>query len=78
MKNDRIINSSSTEILFKEYVQVCNTALNLNKDRFPFKQILGAAQEAEGDRIIEITIRDVPGFSYTMKTSLLGEITSVT
>jgi len=39
-------------------MDVCNQALHLNKDRFPFKQILGAACRAENGNMIELHIID--------------------
>ena len=44
--------------LINQYADVCNQALSLNKDRFPFKQILGAARSAEQGSIIEVAISD--------------------
>lgn len=33
------------EELFERYVQICNTALEANKNKFPFAQILSAIQK---------------------------------
>ncbi len=44
--------------LFQRYLDICNQALDANKERFPFKQILGAAREAEQSRQIEVRIVD--------------------
>jgi len=44
------------QTLIGRYMQVCNTALEKNKERFPFKQILGAARRAEQGRKIELLI----------------------
>lgn len=53
--------------LMKRYLDVCNQAMALNKDRFPFKQILGAAKASECGKVIEVRILDdVPGMSYAM------------
>ena len=53
--------------LMKRYLEVCNQALTLNKDRFPFKQILGAAQQSEDGKVIEVTILgDLRSESYAM------------
>lgn len=53
--------------LITRYLDVCNRALALNKDRFPFKQILGAARSAECDRVIEVDVMDSqPKQSYVM------------
>ncbi|MCB1531970.1 MAG: hypothetical protein KDJ35_03775 [Alphaproteobacteria bacterium] len=53
--------------LLKRYLDVCNQALVLNGERFPFKQILGAAQRSEKGRKIELWISDTPPtHSYVM------------
>lgn len=41
----------------QSYVSICNEALHLNKDRFPFKQILGAARNNEVGKKIEVQIK---------------------
>ena len=38
------------------YLDVCNQALERNKNRFPFKQILGAARESGSGQVIEVNI----------------------
>ena len=59
--------------LMKRYLDVCNQAMVLNKDRFPFKQILGAAQKSECGKVIEVNIvDDVPAASYAMTFSRDG------
>lgn len=42
--------------LMQRYLDVCNRALTFNKERFPFKQILGAAEKREHDVLIEVNI----------------------
>lgn len=62
--------TSNYDDLMERYLDVCNQALALNKERFPFKQIWGAAQESECGKVIEVNIAD--GFSkasYTMRFS---------
>jgi hypothetical protein len=44
--------------LVEQYAGVCNKALLQNKDRFPFKQILGAAKKAESEQPVEVVISD--------------------
>lgn len=44
------------QALINRYVDVCNAALWRNRDRFPFKQILGAAQKAESGRLVETVV----------------------
>jgi len=62
-----VINQENCDDLIQCYLDVCNRALAMNKDRFPFKQILGAAQDAERDRIIEVDVTDsYPKQSYMM------------
>lgn len=66
----------SLEQLFKSYLQVCNDALETNGNRFPFKQILGAA-EAKRHREVEVCIvDDQPDVSYVIHLEhqkILGE-----
>ena len=53
--------------LMKRYLDVCNRALELNENRFPFKQILGAARKSECGKVIEVNIIDGKlGASYAM------------
>ncbi len=44
--------------LFQRYLEICNHALEVNKNRFPFKQILEAAQKADNSapRLVEVSI----------------------
>lgn len=42
--------------LFTKYLEICNRALKENKDRFPFKQILGAAQSRSEKRKIKVCV----------------------
>lgn len=59
---------SDYDSLIERYLDVCNQALSLNKNRFPFKQILGAAQKSEYGKIIEVNIiGSSPSVSYAMK-----------
>lgn len=44
--------------LLERYVGVCNQALLQNRNRFPFKQILGAARQSERGRPVEVVIAD--------------------
>ncbi len=54
--------------LFKKYLEICNTALRANKDRFPYKQVLGAAQNSQKGRTIAVNIvDDTPQESYIIK-----------
>lgn len=54
--------------LMQRYLDVCNQAMTHNRDRFPFKQILGAALKAENDKLIEVNIvDDLPPVSYVMR-----------
>lgn len=45
-------------ILFQRYLDVCNQALDANKDRFPFKQILVPAHPINRPRMVEVSIID--------------------
>lgn len=54
--------------LFQGYVDICNRALERNKDRFPFKQVLGAAQKAGTKRMVEVQIiDDRPGSDFLIR-----------
>lgn len=46
----------SSDYAIKSYVSICNRALSLNKDRFPFKQILNAIESSEKNKKIEVHI----------------------
>lgn len=46
----------NSDYAIRSYVNICNRALSLNKHRFPFKQILGAAKTAEKGKKIEVNI----------------------
>lgn len=54
--------------LFEIYLDICNQALEANKERFPFKQILGAARRSEKHKNIEVCILgDRNPISYVIK-----------
>lgn len=53
--------------LIKCYFSVCNKALDLNKERFPFKQILGAAKASEKGRQVEARVSDHPDAVYVIE-----------
>ncbi|GEM_PF-917338 len=65
--NDAMSDDQQTD-LFKRYVDICNRAMEANKDRFPFKQILGAAQnQASPAKNIEVCIiDDRPDAAYVL------------
>ena len=50
------MNISDHSDLIEQYIDVCNKALINSKDRFPFKQILGAAREAENGSVVEVNV----------------------
>jgi hypothetical protein len=53
--------------LFYRYLEVCNKALQENKDRFPFKQILTNALHENAAKKIEVSIiDDRPGGAFVM------------
>ena len=54
--------------LVTTYVDICNQALQQNCDRFPFKQILGAARISEKDHPIEVNVTsDICKESYVFR-----------
>jgi len=64
--------------LFQRYLDVCNRALDMNKDKFPFKQILLPVQLSQSSKTIEVSIiDDLPKDSYTLTVNghhLVGNI----
>jgi len=50
--------NSKEEDLFHRYVEICNRALELNKDRFPFKQILHTAQNMMDNETVSLAVYD--------------------
>ena len=47
---------SADDHLIKSYVDVCNQALVMHRNKFPFKQILGAARQADYGKNIEVRL----------------------
>lgn len=64
--------------LFQRYLEVCNQALEMNKDKFPFKQILLPLKSANPAKAVEVSIiDDHPVDRYTLTVNgekLVGEI----
>ena len=59
-----MINASElqTEALFAQYIDVVNQSLGQNRDRFPYKQMIGAGERIFGDKEIGVSVyRDEPG-----------------
>lgn len=55
------------EDLFAQYLEVCNQALQASKHKFPFQQILGAAQQMNSSRKTEVfVIEDRPQSTYVL------------
>lgn len=52
------LDQQSCAEVIERYVGVCNDALMENKDRFPFKQILGAARAHNVSCLVELIIDD--------------------
>jgi hypothetical protein len=44
------------EVLFKNYIDICNQALEENKDKFPFDCILHGVQNASKSKAIRVKI----------------------
>lgn len=64
----------SAVTLLKNYAAICNKALHANKNRFPFKQILGAASQYESGRMIEVHIKGTPSAENFVMTLKSGRI----
>ena len=56
MKN--VVEAERDMVLFQNYIEVCNRALAANKDRFPFKQILEAAQGRAVSPLVDVCVID--------------------
>lgn len=50
--------SKDNRELISKYVDICNRALNVNKNRFPFKQILRAASLSESGLRVKVVMAD--------------------
>jgi len=62
--------------LFKSYLQVCNKAIEQNKDSFPYKQIWDAGSKFLDDSAINIAVYDDrPIISYSVRFNN-GEISA--
>ena len=59
--------------LIERYAKICSVALMQNKDRFPFKQILGAVQKVESEKPVEVILSDVmPPETYVFRLRIGG------
>ncbi len=64
--------------LFQKYLEVCNEALDANRERFPFKQILGAAREhaTTASKVEVCIVENLPRASFVIgieKDKITGE-----
>lgn len=50
----------NSQDIVQRYVSICNVALFKNAKRFPFKQILEAAEKTSYGRMIEVEVYDLP------------------
>ncbi|MDG1287698.1 MAG: hypothetical protein P8P30_09085 [Rickettsiales bacterium] len=56
------------ERLFRDYVKICNRALTVNKDIFPFKHIWNAAEaELQNGSVKIIIYDDEPKMNYSLR-----------
>ena len=64
-----MVNSSKKhEHLFKQYLKICNQALDENKNRFPYNHLWDAAQKLMEDEIVQISIYDDrPKIAYCLQ-----------
>lgn len=60
--------------IIERYVSICNVALDRNSERFPFKQILDAAEKTSHGRMIEVEISDWPEIGTYVFTLSKGRI----
>lgn len=60
--------SNKHEQLFRQYVEVCNRALEANKDKFPYKQLWDVTQAVMKDETIPVAIYDdQPKATYALR-----------
>lgn len=60
--------------LMQRYVSICNAALLKNSARFPFKQILAAAEKNGKGRPVDVAIIDQPDSDHYAITLAEGRI----
>ena len=46
------------EALFRQYLNICNQAIEKHKGEFPYQQLLDLGEKLMGDRPIDLTIYD--------------------
>lgn len=55
---DQTSSQNSRDELIKEYVSICNRALEQGRSRFPFKQIFKALEKASEADVVEVVVLD--------------------
>ncbi len=54
--------------LFREFLEVCNQAMEVHKDEFPYKHIWEAAENLQSDKGMHVTVYDdEPKGDYQLK-----------
>lgn len=69
-----VIAQQDVGAVFQAYIEVCNRALDRNKERFPYLQIWQAVEELIGDQRIVTRVEDHPDqplFTISMKNNHL-------
>lgn len=62
--------STAPEKLFEAYLDICNEALEKNKDSFPYKQLWEAAHRVMHEKAVHVAIYDdTPKATYELKLS---------
>ena len=61
-------NSESIQDLFRQYLDICNQAIETNKDAFPYKHIWEAAEQLQSKEGMHLTVYDdEPKCDYQIK-----------
>lgn len=47
-----------TQALFRQFLEVCNRAMQAHKDEFPYKHIWEAAEELQAENGLHVTVYD--------------------
>lgn len=69
MKNIPVktVEEEDVATMFRQYLNICNQAIERHRDEFPYKHILAAAEAVIGDRPIDLAVYDdLPKGAFTL------------